>query len=124
MERGAVYSEWKPTIEAAFENFQDGNVLELLDTIVRIVKIASRKRTSSLRTRTSKRVKLCPAVPRPEKIHISAPAPPLENQTFQENYEEVTPRVVGGENEVWKHPGMRAGVPCLPRTLHAYLLSL
>ncbi len=67
MERSNVYSQWQPMVEAAFEIFKDGNVLELIDTIARIVKIASREKTSSSSSssseRTCKRVKPCPVAP-------------------------------------------------------------
>ncbi len=123
VKRGTVHSEWKPTIEAAIENFQDGDVLELLDTIVRVVKIASKRRPSSLRTMTSKRAKFYPtAMP---ELCIPAITTPFGNYAFQETYEDVTPCVLGGESEIYKEevPGMLPGVCPVCHVQHTSALS-
>ncbi len=59
-------SKWRETVEAAFENFKDGNVLELLDTIARVIRIASRDIALQPSSSRSKRAKMSPVSPSSE----------------------------------------------------------
>ncbi len=56
-------SKWRETVKAAFENFKDGNVLELLDTIARVIRIASRDIALQPSSSRSKRAKISPVSP-------------------------------------------------------------
>ncbi len=56
-------SKWRETVKAAFENFKDGNVLELLDTITRVIRIASRDIALQPSSSRSKRAKISPVSP-------------------------------------------------------------
>ncbi len=77
-EQKDVHSQWQDTVEAAFENFKDGNVLELLDTIARVVKISSREKTSSSSSSSSKRVKPLSVAP-PDNTPYSSSGLSCEN---------------------------------------------
>ncbi len=100
MENGNAYTEWRPTVDAAFENFKDGDVLELIDTLMRVVKIASGKRTSSNScTSGVKRAKMT-CFAESMNTPFPLPGPSLESHTIQA-YSEGDGCGIK-ENSIWK----------------------